>query len=279
MVGGIGFPQAAMLFMQEGHRHLSIQAMLAQSVVTAFHVAAMLSVAFLSSASLGVHQIRAASLSRVGCVYAMVALTPVSPAALLHDGQGRASSTLCASLRLPGPCLRASFPDRRLHLCGCFRPGLRWPEQRKKISPTPPSLTRPYFIACAGIGDPGGLHHHRHPAHIIFHAVSKGLPFPAWRSYRTAHRPACVMIESMRGSYKIAMPRQWSSRCSPGIVTMMLPGLPARCSLWDRHRSVRPAPAFMPVLVVLIASAAPPQCCSPGLRAGPACLLGLNDLG
>lgn len=106
MVGGIGF-LAAMLFMQKAIGTLSIQAMLAQSVVM-HSTAAMLPIAFLCFAAFT----KSAQLPFQSWLCgAMSPLRPFPPCCTPPRWSRPASTLCCASLRpSPGPCSRASFP-------------------------------------------------------------------------------------------------------------------------------------------------------------------------
>lgn len=84
---------------------------------------------------------------------------------------------------------------------------------------------------------------------IIFHAVSKGLLFLCVGTIE--QHIGSRDIESMRGLYKI-MPRVAVITLF-GIVTMMLPPFGALLAKWIAIEASASAPAFMPVLVVLIA--------------------------
>ena len=84
---------------------------------------------------------------------------------------------------------------------------------------------------------------------IIFHAVSKGLLFLCVGTIE--QHIGSRDIESMRGLYRV-MPRVTAITLF-GIVTMMLPPFGALLAKWIAIEASAAAPAFMPVLVVLIA--------------------------
>ena len=243
MVGGIGF-LAAMLFMQKAIGTLSIQAMLAQSVVM-HSTAAMLPVAFLCFAAFT----KSAQLPFQSWLCgAMVAPTPVS--ALLH------SSTMVKAgvylvLRL-SPAFAGTMLAGIVSLTGAFTfvaaSALACGQSNgKKILAYSTIANLGLIIACAGMATPAAIT--AAILLIIFHAVSKGLLFLCVGTIE--QHIGSRDIESMRGLYKI-MPRVAVITLF-GIVTMMLPPFGALLAKWIAIEASASAPAFMPVLVVLIA--------------------------
>ena len=243
MVGGIGF-LAAMLFMQKAIGTLSIQAMLAQSVVM-HSTAAMLPVAFLCFAAFT----KSAQLPFQSWLCgAMVAPTPVS--ALLH------SSTMVKAgvylvLRL-SPAFAGTMLAGVVSLTGAFTfvaaSALACGQSNgKKILAYSTIANLGLIIACAGMATPAAIT--AAILLIIFHAVSKGLLFLCVGTIE--QHIGSRDIESMRGLYKI-MPRVAVITLF-GIVTMMLPPFGALLAKWIAIEASASAPAFMPVLVVLIA--------------------------
>ena len=243
MVGGIGF-LAAMLFMQKAIGTLSIQAMLAQSVVM-HSTAAMLPVAFLCFAAFT----KSAQLPFQSWLCgAMVAPTPVS--ALLH------SSTMVKAgvylvLRL-SPAFAGTMLAGIVSLTGAFTfvaaSALACGQSNgKKILAYSTIANLGLIIACAGMATPAAIT--AAILLIIFHAVSKGLLFLCVGTIE--QHIGSRDIESMRGLYKI-MPRVAVITLF-GIVTMMLPPFGALLAKWIAIEASAAAPAFMPVLVVLIA--------------------------
>ena len=243
MVGGIGF-LAAMLFMQKAIGTLSIQAMLAQSVVM-HSTAAMLPIAFLCFAAFT----KSAQLPFQSWLCgAMVAPTPVS--ALLH------SSTMVKAgvylvLRL-SPAFAGTMLAGIVSLTGAFTfvaaSALACGQSNgKKILAYSTIANLGLIIACAGMATPAAIT--AAILLIIFHAVSKGLLFLCVGTIE--QHIGSRDIESMRGLYKI-MPRVAVITLF-GIVTMMLPPFGALLAKWIAIEASASAPAFMPVLVVLIA--------------------------
>ena len=213
MVGGIGF-LAAMLFMQKAIGTLSIQAMLAQSVVM-HSTAAMLPIAFLCFAAFT----KSAQLPFQSWLCgAMVAPTPVS--ALLH------SSTMVKAgvylvLRL-SPAFAGTMLAGIVSLTGAFTfvaaSALACGQSNgKKILAYSTIANLGLIIACAGMATPAAIT--AAILLIIFHAVSKGLLFLCVGTIE--QHIGSRDIESMRGLYKI-MPRVAVITLF-GIVTMMLP--------------------------------------------------------
>lgn len=240
MVGGIGF-LAAMLFMQKAIGTLSIQAMLAQSVVM-HSTAAMLPIAFLCFAAFT----KSAQLPFQSWLCgAMVAPTPVS--ALLH------SSTMVKAgvylvLRL-SPAFAGTMLAGIVSLTGAFTfvaaSALACGQSNgKKILAYSTIANLGLIIACAGMATPAAIT--AAILLIIFHAVSKGLLFLCVGTIE--QHIGSRDIESMRGLYKI-MPRVAVITLF-GIVTMMLPPFGALLAKWIAIEASVSAPAFMPVLVV-----------------------------
>ncbi len=243
MVGGIGF-LAAMLLMQKAIGTLSIQAMLAQSIVM-HSTAAMLPLAFLCFAAFT----KSAQLPFQSWLCgAMVAPTPVS--ALLH------SSTMVKAgvylvLRL-SPAFAGTMLAGVVSLIGAFTfvaaSALACGQSNgKKILAYSTIANLGLIIACAGMATPAAIT--AGVLLIIFHAVSKGLLFLCVGTIE--QHIGSRDIESMRGLYKI-MPRVTAITLF-GIVTMMLPPFGALLAKWIAIEASASAPAFMPVLVVLIA--------------------------
>ena len=222
MVGGIGF-LAAMLFMQKAIGTLSIQAMLAQSVVM-HSTAAMLPIAFLCFAAFT----KSAQLPFQSWLCgAMVAPTPVS--ALLH------SSTMVKAgvylvLRL-SPAFAGTMLAGIVSLTGAFTfvaaSALACGQSNgKKILAYSTIANLGLIIACAGMATPAAIT--AAILLIIFHAVSKGLLFLCVGTIE--QHIGSRDIESMRGLYKI-MPRVAVITLF-GIVTMMLPPFGALLAKW-----------------------------------------------
>ncbi len=243
MVGGIAFV-GAMLLMQKAIGTLSIQAMLAQSVVM-HSTAAMLPLAFLCFAAFT----KSAQLPFQSWLCgAMVAPTPVS--ALLH------SSTMVKAgvylvLRL-SPAFAGTMLAGIVSLIGAFTfvaaSALACGQSNgKKILAYSTIANLGLIISCAGMATPAAIT--AAILLIIFHAVSKGLLFLCVGTIE--QHIGSRDIESMRGLYKI-MPRLAAITLF-GIVTMMLPPFGALLSKWIAIEASAVAPAFMPVLVVLIA--------------------------
>ena len=243
MVGGIGF-LAAILLMQKAIGTLSIQAMLAQSVVM-HSTAAMLPLAFLCFAAFT----KSAQLPFQSWLCgAMVAPTPVS--ALLH------SSTMVKAgvylvLRL-SPAFAGTMLAGVVSLLGAFTfvaaSALACSQSNgKKILAYSTIANLGLIIACAGMATPAAIT--AGILLIIFHAVSKGLLFLCVGTIE--QHIGSRDIESMRGLYKL-MPRTAAITLF-GIVTMMLPPFGALLAKWIAIEASAAAPAFMPVLVVLIA--------------------------
>ena len=205
MVGGIGF-LAAMLFMQKAIGTLSIQAMLAQSVVM-HSTAAMLPIAFLCFAAFT----KSAQLpSRAGCAAPWSPLRPFPPCCTPPRWSRPAFTLCCASPAFAGTMLAGI-----VSLTGAFTfvaasaLGLR-PEQRQE---DPRLLHHRQPRAHHRVrrhGDPGG-HHRRHPAHHL-HAVSKGLLFLS-RGHHPRHLSARVTSNPCAACTR-SCPAWRSSRCS-----------------------------------------------------------------
>jgi len=223
---------------------LSIQAMLAQSVVM-HSTAAMLPIAFLCFAAFT----KSAQLPFQSWLCgAMVAPTPVS--ALLH------SSTMVKAgvylvLRL-SPAFAGTMLAGIVSLTGAFTfvaaSALACGQSNgKKILAYSTIANLGLIIACAGMATPAAIT--AAILLIIFHAVSKGLLFLCVGTIE--QHIGSRDIESMRGLYKI-MPRVAVITLF-GIVTMMLPPFGALLAKWIAIEASASAPAFMPVLVVLIA--------------------------
>lgn len=243
MVGGIGF-LAAMLLMQKAIGTLSIQAMLAQSAVM-HTTAAMLPLAFLCFAAFT----KSAQLPFQSWLCgAMVAPTPVS--ALLH------SSTMVKAgvylvLRL-SPAFEGTMLAGVVSLSGAFTfvaaSALACGQSNgKKILAYSTIANLGLIIACAGMATPAAIT--AGIILIIFHALSKGLLFLCVGTIE--QHIGSRDIEAMRGLYKV-MPRVTVITLF-GIVTMMLPPFGALLAKWIAIEAAAAAPAFMPVLVVLIA--------------------------
>ena len=179
---------------------------------------------------------------------AMVAPTPVS--ALLH------SSTMVKAgvylvLRL-SPAFAGTMLAGIVSLTGAFTfvaaSALACGQSNgKKILAYSTIANLGLIIACAGMATPAAIT--AAILLIIFHAVSKGLLFLCVGTIE--QHIGSRDIESMRGLYKI-MPRVAVITLF-GIVTMMLPPFGALLAKWIAIEASASAPAFMPVLVVLIA--------------------------
>lgn len=243
MVGGLAFV-GAMLFMQKAIGTLSIQGVLAQSAV--MHVAAsMIPLAFLCFAAFT----KSAQLPFQSWLCgAMVAPTPVS--ALLHS-----STMVKAGVYLVirfAPAFAGTMLAGIVALLGAFTfvaaSALACGQSNgKKILAYSTIANLGLIIACAGIGTPAAIS--AAMLLIIFHAVSKGLLFLCVGTIE--QHIGSRDIEDMRGLYKV-MPRT-AILTLVGIVTMMLPPFGALLAKWMAMEAAAAAPAFMPVLVTLIA--------------------------
>ena len=218
MVDGIGF-LAAMLFMQKAIGTLSIRpCWLIVSHTFGRHAAVILCFAAFTKSAASFQAVRA-----------MVALRPFPPCCLLHDGQASVSTLCCASLGLRRDRSRASFPDRRLHLCGRFALACGQ-SSGAEDPPSPPSPTSD-SSSRAPAWQPGG-HHRRHSASSSSTRVSKGLLFLC---VGTVEQHRLALTSNPCAACTESCPAWQSSRCS-GIAAMMLPPFSAARQV-DRHRS------------------------------------------
>lgn len=243
MVGGVAFV-GAMLFMQKALGTLSIQAIIAEGSVMQL-TSAMLPLAFLCFAAFT----KSAQLPFQSWLCgAMVAPTPVS--ALLH------SSTMVKAgvylvLRL-APAFVGTMLAGVVSLMGAFTfvaaSALACGQSNgKKILAYSTIANLGLIIACAGVGTPAAIT--AAILLIIFHAVSKGLLFLCVGAIE--QNIGSRDIEAMRGLYQV-MPRT-AIITLIGVVTMMLPPFGALLAKWMAMEAVAASPAFMPILITLIA--------------------------
>ncbi len=245
LVGGMAFV-GAMLFVQKTIGTLSIEAILAHASASRAQVAAaMLPLALLAFAAFT----KAAQLPFQSWLCgAMVAPTPVS--ALLH------SSTMVKAgvylvLRI-APAFVGTMLGGVIALMGAFTfvaaSALACGQSNgKKVLAYSTIANLGLIIACAGIGTPAAIT--AAILLIIFHAVSKGLLFLCVGAVE--QHIGSRDIEAMRGLYRL-MPRT-AVIMVVGMMTMMLPPFGALLAKWMALEAAAAAPAFMPVLIVLIA--------------------------
>ncbi|MEG2140165.1 MAG: proton-conducting transporter membrane subunit [Bilophila sp.] len=243
MLGGLAFV-AAMLFLQKAVGTLSIQAVLSQSFV--MHApTALIPLAFLCFAAFT----KSAQLPFQSWLCgAMVAPTPVS--ALLHS-----STMVKAGVYLVvrfAPAFAGTMLAGVVALLGAFTffaaSALACGQSNgKKILAYSTIANLGLIISCAGIGTPASIS--AAMLLIVFHAVSKGLLFLCVGTIE--QQIGSRDIEAMRGLYKV-MPRT-AIITLVGIMTMMLPPFGALLAKWMALEAAAVAPAFMPVLVTLIA--------------------------
>ena len=245
MLGGLAFV-AAMLFTQKALGTLSVERIIEVMGDPAAHTAAtLLPLAFLAFAGFT----KAAQLPFQSWLCgAMVAPTPVS--ALLH------SSTMVKAgvylvLRI-SPALAGTMLAGVIALMGAFTfvatSALACGQSNgKKVLAYSTIANLGLIIACAGIGTPAAVA--AGVLLIIFHAVSKGLLFLCVGAVE--QQIGSRDIEDMRGLYRV-MPRT-AIIMMIGMMTMMLPPFGALLAKWMAMEAAAAAPAFMPVLVTLIA--------------------------
>lgn len=245
MLGGLAFV-AAMLFTQKALGTLSVERIIEVMGDPAAHTAAtLLPLAFLAFAGFT----KAAQLPFQSWLCgAMVAPTPVS--ALLH------SSTMVKAgvylvLRI-SPALAGTMLAGVIALMGAFTfvatSALACGQSNgKKVLAYSTIANLGLIIACAGIGTPAAVA--AGVLLIIFHAVSKGLLFLCVGAVE--QQIGSRDIEAMRGLYRV-MPRT-AIIMMIGMMTMMLPPFGALLAKWMAMEAAAAAPAFMPVLVTLIA--------------------------